>query len=42
MPLIMQDKLFIAHVLAGIQWAVQSGTTKFSNPTALVGNGGSA
>jgi len=32
------DKLFLAHVLAGIQWAVQSGTTKFSNPAALVGN----
>jgi len=36
------DKLFVAHVVAGIQWAVQSGTTKAFNPAALVGNGVSA
>ncbi|PCH42554.1 class I glutamine amidotransferase-like protein [Wolfiporia cocos MD-104 SS10] len=33
-----QDELFLAHVLGGIQWAIQSGTTKAFNPNALVGN----
>lgn len=34
------NELFLAHVLGGIQWAVQSGTTKAFNPNALVGNSG--
>lgn len=34
----LQNELFLEHVLAGIQWALQSGTTKAYNPNALVGN----
>ncbi|KAH9939514.1 ThuA-like domain-containing protein [Amylocystis lapponica] len=41
-PETWENKLYVAHVLAGIQWAVQSGTTKVSNPAALVGNSASA
>ncbi|KZT06168.1 class I glutamine amidotransferase-like protein [Laetiporus sulphureus 93-53] len=33
-----QNEVFLAHVLGGIQWAIQSGTTKAFNPNALVGN----
>ncbi|CCM06604.1 uncharacterized protein FIBRA_08883 [Fibroporia radiculosa] len=33
-----QNELFLAHVMSGIQWAIQSGTTKAFNPNALVGN----
>ncbi|EPS93520.1 hypothetical protein FOMPIDRAFT_1135988 [Fomitopsis schrenkii] len=33
-----QNELFLEHVLAGIQWALQSGTTKAYNPNALIGN----
>ncbi|GBE88536.1 ThuA-like domain-containing protein [Sparassis latifolia] len=33
-----RDDLFIAHVLAGIQWALGSNTTKAFNPNVQVGN----
>ncbi|PFH53099.1 hypothetical protein AMATHDRAFT_55510 [Amanita thiersii Skay4041] len=34
-----QDGLFMAHVLGGISWVLESKTTKAMNQTALVGNG---
>ncbi|KAF8623652.1 hypothetical protein AX17_007351 [Amanita inopinata Kibby_2008] len=34
-----QDKLFMAHVLGGISWVLESNTTKATNQAALVGNG---
>jgi type 1 glutamine amidotransferase len=33
-----QDPLFIAHVMGGISWALQSNTTKAFNTSAQVGN----
>lgn len=33
-----QDELFIAHVMGGILWALQSNTTRAFNTTAQVGN----
>ncbi|KAI0350012.1 class I glutamine amidotransferase-like protein [Trametes cingulata] len=36
------DPLFIAHVMGGIQWALQSNTTRAFNPNAKVGNATSA
>jgi hypothetical protein len=32
-----QDKLYLAHVMNGIAWAIQSGTTRATNAGALVG-----
>ncbi|KAI0366292.1 class I glutamine amidotransferase-like protein [Pilatotrama ljubarskyi] len=32
------DPLFMAHVMGGIQWALQSNTTRAFNPDAKVGN----
>ncbi|GJE96229.1 class I glutamine amidotransferase-like protein [Phanerochaete sordida] len=32
-----QDSLYLAHVMNGITWAIQSGTTKATNASALVG-----
>jgi len=36
-----QDNLFIAHVVGGISWALQSNTTRAFNPNGQVGNSGS-
>ncbi|KAI0833696.1 class I glutamine amidotransferase-like protein [Trametes gibbosa] len=33
-----QDELFMAHVLGGIQWTLQSNTTRAFNPDGTVGN----
>lgn len=33
-----EDPLFLSHVLGGINWALQSNTTRASNLSALVGN----
>ncbi|KAJ7592641.1 trehalose utilization-domain-containing protein [Mycena floridula] len=35
-----EDETFLAHILGGIQWAVESGTTLAYNQTALIGNPG--
>ncbi|KAI0806110.1 class I glutamine amidotransferase-like protein [Irpex lacteus] len=32
-----KDKLFLGHVMGGISWAIQSGTTRATNSSALVG-----
>ncbi|KAI9001567.1 class I glutamine amidotransferase-like protein [Trametes punicea] len=37
-----EDNLFIAHVMGGITWALQSNTTRAFNPDGKVGNGTSA
>lgn len=34
-----QDQTFLAHVLGGVQWALQSNTTRSVNPNGQVGNG---
>ncbi|GLB40513.1 putative trehalose utilisation [Lyophyllum shimeji] len=33
-----QDNLFLAHVLGGVSWTLQSNTTRAMNSSALVGN----
>ena len=35
-----QDDLFIAHVMGGVMWALESNTTKAFNTSGLVGNVG--
>ncbi|KAH8100133.1 trehalose utilization-domain-containing protein [Cristinia sonorae] len=34
-----QNPLYIAHVLGGISWVLQSNTTSFTNPAAAIGSG---
>ncbi|KAI0703803.1 class I glutamine amidotransferase-like protein [Cytidiella melzeri] len=33
-----KDNLFLGHVMGGISWAIQSGTTRATNASALVGS----
>ncbi|KZT29689.1 class I glutamine amidotransferase-like protein [Neolentinus lepideus HHB14362 ss-1] len=37
---IWSDETFLSHVLGGITWTLESGTTKFLNSSAKIGNGG--
>ncbi|EJD06747.1 class I glutamine amidotransferase-like protein [Fomitiporia mediterranea MF3/22] len=37
-----RDDLFMAHVMGGVMWALESNTTKAFNSSGLVGNNGSA
>ncbi|KAI0090257.1 class I glutamine amidotransferase-like protein [Irpex rosettiformis] len=37
-----KDNLFLGHVMGGISWAVQSGTTRATNASALVGSSASS
>lgn len=39
---IAQDDLFLAHVMGGIGWALQSNTTRAFNSSGLIGNSPSA
>lgn len=36
--LLVQNDLFMAHVLGGISWTLQSNTTRAYNSSGLVGN----